>query len=145
MLDEDPGWFCGVVVSVVGTSYFKKIPSEVSVKYSGSCHCQKVKFEVETEITEALSCNCSICTRRGHLLHFVPKNQLNLLSGQNDLTDYQWGKKSIHFLFCSTCGVAPFGHGPSPHGEMAAVNIRCLENFSYESIPLKNFDGKSLP
>lgn len=115
------------------------------MKHTGSCHCQKVRFEVETEVKEVMSCNCSICSRRGHLLHFVPKEKMTLLSGEASLVDYQWGKKTIHFLFCSACGVAPYGYGDSPNGPMAAINVRCLENFSFEKIPVTHFDGKSLP
>ena len=54
------------------------------MKYKGSCHCGKIAFEVEGEITEALSCNCSICSRRGSLLWFVPRNKLRLLTSEQD-------------------------------------------------------------
>lgn len=33
--------------------------------YKGSCHCGKVAFEVEGELTGAMACNCSICSRKG--------------------------------------------------------------------------------
>lgn len=112
------------------------------MKYTGSCHCQKVRIEIETDIKNAMSCNCSICSRRGHLMHFIPENQLKIISGNDALTDYQWGKKHIHFLFCSTCGTAPYGHGDTPQGPMVAVNIRCLENLDIEQVPIENFDGK---
>ena len=36
------------------------------MKYQGSCHC--VAFEVEGEIKSAMSCNCSMCQRKGSLL-----------------------------------------------------------------------------
>lgn len=39
------------------------------VRYKGGCHCHKVQFEFDhSEIKEARSCNCSICTQRGSLL-----------------------------------------------------------------------------
>jgi len=28
------------------------------MKYTGSCHCGQVKFEVDGELTGAMSCNC---------------------------------------------------------------------------------------
>lgn len=37
------------------------------MKYRGSCHCGAVAFEVEGEIQSVLSCNCSICRRKGSL------------------------------------------------------------------------------
>ncbi len=70
----------------------------IIVKYQGSCHCQNVRFEVETDLKEAMACNCSICARRGHLLAFTPKSAFKLLTDEKALSDYQWGKKSIHFL-----------------------------------------------
>ena len=36
--------------------------------YTGSCHCGKVAFDVEGTIDGALSCNCSMCSRKGALL-----------------------------------------------------------------------------
>ena len=39
--------------------------------YAGGCHCGKVRYEVTTELTKVMSCNCSICSKKGHLLTFV--------------------------------------------------------------------------
>lgn len=115
------------------------------MKYSGSCHCVKVKFEVEMDVQEGLTCNCSICHRKGTILTFVPKTQFSLLSGQDCLTDYQFGKKSIHHTFCSTCGVTPFATGSAPDGStVAAINIRCLDNVDINTIQLHKYDGKKL-
>ena len=50
------------------------------MKYKGSCHCGRVAFEVEGEIKGAMACNCSICQRKGSLLWFVPRAQLQLLT-----------------------------------------------------------------
>jgi hypothetical protein len=112
------------------------------MKYSGSCHCQKVRIEFETDLKEVMACNCSICLRRGHLLAFGPASNFKLLTDRSALTDYQWGKKSIHFYFCSTCGCAPFGQAEMPDGPAVAVNARCLENIDLEKIPVVHFDGK---
>ena len=38
------------------------------MQYKGSCHCGKVAFEVEGDVTYAMACNCSICSRKGSLL-----------------------------------------------------------------------------
>lgn len=115
------------------------------MKYTGSCHCGAVKYEIESEIKDVLSCNCSICMRRGQLLVFVPDSQFKLIQGKENLKDYQFGKKTIHHLFCSTCGVSGFSEGQTPDGAvMKAVNARCLENVDVEKFPVKKFDGKSL-
>lgn len=115
------------------------------MKYTGSCHCQKVQFAVDTEIEKAMACNCSICSKRGHLLVFVPEENFTLISGEQDLKDYQFNKKVIHHYFCTTCGVAPFGAGAGPDDKkVRAINVRCLNDLDITQIPVQEFDGKSL-
>ena len=114
-------------------------------KYRGGCHCGRVRYEVETNLAPVMSCNCSICQKRGALLTFVPAAQFTLLSGEDDLTDYQFNKKIVHHLFCSHCGVASFARGTGPDGlEMIAVNVRCLDGVEIEGLKLTPFDGKNL-
>ncbi len=114
------------------------------MKHTGSCHCQKVKFEVDADIKKAMACNCSICAKKATLLIFVPDEKFTLVSGKEDITDYQFGKKTLHHEFCSTCGVAVFGHGTGPDGKkMRAVNIRCLDGIDVDQVPLDHYDGKS--
>ena len=43
------------------------------MKYRGSCHCGKIAFEVEGTLEQVMECNCSLCSRRGYLLWFVPR------------------------------------------------------------------------
>ena len=31
--------------------------------YSGSCHCGAVAYTVEVDVDQAMTCNCSICSR----------------------------------------------------------------------------------
>jgi hypothetical protein len=50
--------------------------------YKGSCHCGRVAFEVEGELEQVMACNCSICSRKGSLLWFVPRERLRLVSGK---------------------------------------------------------------
>src|SRR6266702_5867358 len=84
--------------------------------YTGSCHCQKVRYEVEADIDKVMACNCSICSRLGTLLSFVHAEKFKLLSGEGDLQDYQFGKKHLHHVFCRTCGVHSFATGTGPDG-----------------------------
>ena len=113
--------------------------------YSGGCHCGKVRFDVEMNLSKVTACNCSICSKRGWLLAFAPAEHFALRSGEGDLTDYQFGKKHIHHPFCATCGVTSFSRAKGPDGrEMVSVNVRCLEGVDAPSLPVKHFDGKSL-
>ncbi|QQR89765.1 MAG: GFA family protein [Myxococcales bacterium] len=115
------------------------------MKYSGGCHCGTVRYEVEMEIEKVISCNCSICSKKAHLLAFVPEDNFKLLSGDSDLQDYQFAKKTIHHYFCKHCGVSSFGAGTMPNGPVArAINIRCLDNVDINDYPVTHYDGKSL-
>jgi hypothetical protein len=112
--------------------------------YSGGCHCGKVRYEVTTDLAYVMDCNCSICSKKGTVLTFVPSDQFKLLSGENALTDYLFNKHVIHHAFCSTCGIASFASGKKPDGTaMSAVNVRCLEGVDVSSLDVKHFDGKS--
>jgi hypothetical protein len=111
--------------------------------YKGGCHCGKVRYEVEVDLSRLYSCNCSICTKRGSVLAFVAPDKFTLLQG-NGLTEYQFGKKQVHHLFCPVYGVASFGHGSSPAGEMYAINVNCLDDVDFSASQTIKVDGKSL-
>ena len=115
------------------------------MRYTGSCHCGKVRYEVEGEVDGALACNCSMCSRRGSLLWFVPREMLKLLTDESDLGTYLFNKHVIQHRFCPACGIHAFGEAPRPDGQrMAAVNLRTLEDFDLDKVPVKHFDGRSL-
>lgn len=112
--------------------------------YEGSCHCQKVRYRVTTDLTPLISCNCSICAKTGSVLTFVPTNAFELLAGADELTDYQFNKKQVHHLFCKTCGVRSFGRGLDPSGnEVCAINVRCLDGVDLDALTLTKVDGRS--
>jgi len=113
------------------------------MKYQGSCHCGNIKFEVEGNINEALSCNCSICQRKGSLLSFFPADQFTLLGTGENVGTYTFNKHVIQHKFCQVCGISPYAEGADPQGNrFAAVNIRCIENIDLESIPVTHYNGK---
>lgn len=113
--------------------------------YLGSCHCGRIAFEVDGTISGAMSCNCSICQRKGSLLWFVPREQMRLLTPEESASTYMFNKHVIQHRFCPVCGIHPYGEGTDPQGRrMAAVNVRCLEGVDLSSVPVTQFDGRSL-
>jgi hypothetical protein len=113
--------------------------------YKGSCHCGRVAFQVEGEIKGAMACNCSICSRKGSLMWFVPREKLQLQTPDDAASTYEFNKHMIKHRFCPTCGMHPYGEGTDPKGNrMAAVNLRCIEGLDLAAIPVQNFDGRSL-
>ena len=122
--------------------------------YGGSCHCGKIKFEVDVEIDHVRVCDCSICRRRGALIHRVPRESLRLLTPWEELVRYQWGSRTAMDYFCPTCGILPFRRPSDPTPQELkegilpfdgwAVNVRCLEGVDLESIPIRRIYGSKI-
>jgi len=115
-------------------------------KYSGGCQCGKVRYEVLMDLGAVIACNCSRCGRLGSLLAFAPATQFKLVSGQADLTKFEFNKHMIQHQFCSTCGIQSFAIGTNPKNEakMAAINVRCLDGVDIDALTVKKVDGRSL-
>lgn len=111
--------------------------------YHGGCQCGAVRYDVTLELGEVISCNCSRCGRLGSLLAFAPARDFKLIAGEGATTDYQFNKRAIHHLFCSTCGIQSFARGSMPDGaEMIAVNVRCLDDVDVGELTVKAVDGR---
>ena len=113
-------------------------------KYTGGCHCGKVKYEVEADLSGAITCNCSLCSKRNWMLTFVKAPAFKLISGEDNLTEYTFNRKAIRHLFCKTCGVQCFGHGPSPEGDTYAVNIYTLDGVDPSKLSPTHYNGKDI-
>jgi hypothetical protein len=113
------------------------------MSHKGSCHCGKVRFEVQGEFDAAMECNCSICSRKGYLLWFVPRTAIALSAEPDALATYTFNKHVIRHQFCKTCGCAPFGFAESKGVEMAAINVRCLEDVELSAVKRNPYDGRS--
>lgn len=114
-------------------------------RHEGSCHCGAVRFVYEGELENLATCNCSMCGRTGAVMVFVPTDKVQM-SGQDQMTDYQFGKKSIHHAFCKVCGVRPYAWGEGHDGAAwAMVNVRCVDGVDSHALTITNrYDGKSL-
>lgn len=123
--------------------------------FQGSCHCGGVRFEVDAaEIDHVRVCDCSVCKRRGALIHRVPKDSLHLLTPWDGLSTYQWGSRTAVDYFCPVCGILPFRipSAPTPDEltkgvarfEGWAINVRCLEGVDFSRIPIEQIHGSGL-
>ncbi|MBT3786450.1 GFA family protein [bacterium] len=122
--------------------------------YQGSCHCGKIRFEIDAEIDHVRSCDCSVCHQRGALIHRVDHTNLRLLTPWDELSLYEWGSKTAKDYFCPTCGILPFRRPSKPTEKEIqegvqpfngwAVNVRCLKGLEIDSIPVKRIYGSKI-
>jgi hypothetical protein len=113
--------------------------------HTGGCHCGQVRYTVTIDLSSPVSCNCSICTKKGFLWAFAPASQFRLVSGEQILSEYTFNRHVIRHQFCRHCGTEAFAYGKAPDGsDVAAINVRCLDNIDIAALQPKQFDGKSL-
>ena len=112
--------------------------------YHGSCQCGAVKYEVDADLDQTITCNCSRCQKLGSVLTFTPADKFTLLSGEQNLTEYLFNKHAIHHLFCKVCGIESFARGSMPNGaSMVAINANCLEGVEPRTLKSHHYDGRS--
>lgn len=115
------------------------------MKYTGSCHCEAVRFEFKSEeITEALQCNCSICIRKNAIMskQSYPPSHFKMITGNENLSTYHWGDHDVNHHFCKTCGIYPF-HDTSDEPGTYRINLGCVDNVASRNLNIIYFDGKN--
>ena len=109
--------------------------------YEGGCHCGRVRFRVTGSLADCLECNCSICRKKGFLHLIIPPEWFELLSGEEELSSYQFNTRVAKHTFCRHCGIHPF-YVPRSDPDKIDVNVRCLDEVDLLALRPRPFDGR---
>jgi len=97
-----------------------------------TCHCENVELEVnipEAGFPKLMRCNCSLCKRKGAVMSPLPKENVKLVKGQDNLKLYQYHTKVAEHYFCSNCGIYTH-HKMRSNPNMIGVNVACIEGIN---------------
>ena len=111
--------------------------------YRGSCHCGKVRFEIDADIDHVRVCDCSVCRRRGALNFRVAPDDFRLLTPLEELSVYMFHTRTARDYFCPVCGIQPFRR-PRTDPNTWTVNVRCIEDVNLDTIPVERVHGSRL-
>ena len=113
-------------------------------KHRGSCHCGRVRYEVEIDATAASRCNCSACTKTGVTGGIVKPAAFRVVAGEDDVSTYEWGAKISRRSFCKHCGVHCFarGHLAEVGGDYVSINFNTLDGVELSALKLTYWDGR---
>ena len=111
------------------------------------CHCGAVRIRLELPdgIVNPRRCDCSLCRRKGAVVASVPLERLTLISGADELRQYQFGTMTAKHYFCGTCGIYTHHQRRSDPSEYG-YNVGCLEGVNpFDLGAIETFDGVNHP
>lgn len=112
-------------------------------RYTGSCHCGAIRYEIDAVIDRVTDCNCSVCSKKGILHHRVRPEHFRLLSDPASVSTYQFGTRTAKHHFCAVCGIHTFTR-PRSAPDIYTINVRTLDDFDLarEKPEIVAFDGQ---
>lgn len=115
--------------------------------FEGSCHCGTVRFRVRLAdgLHTARRCNCSYCRMRGAVAVTARQEDLQIVTGEDTLTLYEFNTRTARHYFCSRCGIYTH-HQRRSNPTQLGINAACLSGispFDFAEVPVN--DGVNHP
>jgi hypothetical protein len=112
------------------------------LEIDGACHCGAVQFHVRLTngLNTARRCTCSYCRMRGAVAVSAYLDGIEIISGHDDLTLYQFGTRAAKHYFCSKCGIYTH-HQRRSNPNQYGINVACLEGlspFDFNEVPVND-------
>ncbi|ACJ31195.1 Glutathione-dependent formaldehyde-activating, GFA [Shewanella piezotolerans WP3] len=112
-----------------------------------SCHCGAVKLSLNLPqgVTDLRRCDCSMCRRRGTIVTSAELDGLEVVSGNDKLSLYQFNTFTAKHYFCSICGIYTH-HQRRSNPNQFGVNVACIDGVNpYELTNVAMPDGVNHP
>ncbi|MGE4611102.1 MAG: GFA family protein [Paracoccaceae bacterium] len=99
------------------------------------CHCGAVELKVlfPDGLVDLKRCNCSICRRKGAVMAYTSKENLEVLKGSDKLSTYSFHTHAAQHYFCSVCGIYTH-HVPRINPAMFGINVGCIVGVDMDAL-----------
>lgn len=114
---------------------------------NAACHCGSVQFSIRLtdEFNTIRRCSCSYCRMRGAIAVSAQLSDIEFITGEDNLTLYQFNTETAKHYFCRTCGIYTH-HQRRSNPSQFGVNVACIDNISPFDFPeVVVMDGVSHP
>lgn len=101
-------------------------------KFTGSCHCGAVVFEVMSDFSKTVRCDCSLCKRKGTVMNLIETSEFKLLKGEDSISLYEWNTRIAKHYFCKVCGI--YTHHKRRSVDAMGVNVGCFDHIDARKI-----------
>lgn len=130
--------------------------------HSGSCNCQRVRFELRGTFEHFFLCHCQRCQKGTGSAHasnlFSSQGKLIFFSGEEQITLFRYPESRHTKAFCQICGsglpyiresgqgvVVPAGSLDSPLNIQADAHIFLADKASWDHHPIQAPGFESYP
>jgi hypothetical protein len=117
--------------------------------YRGSCHCGKVRFEADLDLSAGTGkCNCSYCWKVRNWSIIIKPDAFRAIAGADERSEYSFGTGQGRHAFCKHCGVRTYASGyleqiGGDYVSIALASLDDLDPAELAAAPVQYMDGRA--